>query len=82
MAPLTTVQQEILDAQVDLLWAVVVQAVEDATGTESGFGQRDCPWWPDEAMQFLERSFGPTHRITRGVMQARAEGREIHVSVH
>jgi hypothetical protein len=82
MAALTSVQQEILDAQVDLLWAVVGRAVEDATGTESGFGQRDCPWWPDEAMASLTRMLGPGHRITRGVMQARAEGREIHVSVH
>jgi hypothetical protein len=85
MAPLTTVQQEVLDAQVELLWAVVYQAVEDATDKDHVGTRRrdcDCPWSPTEALQFLRRSFGSDHRITRGVMQARAEGREIHVSVH
>jgi hypothetical protein len=82
MALLTEIQREVLNCYNDCLWAIVAQAVEDATGRDSGEFQRECPWSPCEAAQFLQRTFGPHHRITRGVLQAIREGREIRVSVH
>lgn len=62
-----------------LLWAIVGQAVEDATRTR---GDTDCTWTAAEAMSFLERMFGPTHKILRGVNGYRERGQTLKVNLH
>lgn len=77
MATLAPIEQGLLRAAENLLWAVAAQAVEDAT---SGNGVAD--WRADEAMWFIERAFGPSHHVTLAVRRARDEGRRIHVELH
>ena len=77
MAALTPIDEAELKAAENLLWAIVSQAVMDATGDADDPG-RDA----NGAAQFIVRTFGMNHPITRATALAVAEGRAIHVQIH